>query len=38
MKDLASRNIRFGLVLGALTLSMLAASFLWAAIYLQVVR
>ncbi len=38
MKDLASRNIRFGLVLGVLTLAMLAASFVWAVIYLQVVK
>ena len=37
-KELAARNVRFGLVLSALALLMLGASFVWAVLYLQVVR
>ncbi len=36
-KELAGRNIRFGLILAVLALLMLAASFVWAILYLQVV-
>ncbi len=37
-KQLAARNVRFGLVLSVLALLMLGASFVWAVLYLQVVR
>lgn len=37
-RKLSARNIRFGLICGVLALLMLGASFLWANLYLQVVR